>query len=75
MVVEGVSGELAEEITRTISIPTIGIGASAGCDGQILVTEDMIVMSDWTPIPRPPKCTALRRRQRRSGHERKYSSA
>jgi 3-methyl-2-oxobutanoate hydroxymethyltransferase len=47
MVVEGVSGELAEEITR--SIPTVGIGASPGCDGQILVTDDMIGMFDWTP--------------------------
>ena len=47
MVVEGVSGELAEEITR--SIPTIGIGASPSCDGQILVTDDMIGVFDWTP--------------------------
>jgi ketopantoate hydroxymethyltransferase len=50
-VVEGVSGELAEEITR--SIPTVGIGASLGCDGQILVTDDMIGTFDWTP-----KCAA-----------------
>jgi 3-methyl-2-oxobutanoate hydroxymethyltransferase len=47
MVVEGVSGELAEEITR--SIPTVGIGASSGCDEQILVTDDMIGMFDGTP--------------------------
>jgi 3-methyl-2-oxobutanoate hydroxymethyltransferase len=47
MVVERVSGELAEEITR--SIPTVGIGASPGWDGQILVTDDMIGIFDWTP--------------------------
>jgi 3-methyl-2-oxobutanoate hydroxymethyltransferase len=44
---EGGSGELAEEITR--SIPTVGIGASLGCGGQILVTDDMIDTFDWTP--------------------------
>ncbi len=30
-------------------MPTIGIGASAGCDGQILVTDDMLGLFDWTP--------------------------
>jgi 3-methyl-2-oxobutanoate hydroxymethyltransferase len=30
-------------------VPTIGIGASAGCDGQILVTDDMLGLFDWTP--------------------------
>lgn len=49
MVVEGVTPELAAEITRSVSCPTIGIGASAVCDGQILVTEDMLGMFDWTP--------------------------
>lgn len=49
IVVEGVSTELAELITRSVSCPTIGIGASATCDGQILVTDDMIGMFDWTP--------------------------
>ena len=34
--------------------PTIGIGASAGCDGQILVTDDMLGLFDWTPEIRPP---------------------
>ncbi|HEY9218940.1 MAG TPA: 3-methyl-2-oxobutanoate hydroxymethyltransferase, partial [Phenylobacterium sp.] len=46
---EGVAEGLAREITETISAPTIGIGASAGCDGQILVTDDMLGLFDWTP--------------------------
>ncbi|HWD68383.1 MAG TPA: 3-methyl-2-oxobutanoate hydroxymethyltransferase [Caulobacteraceae bacterium] len=49
IVVEGVAEPLAREITRVLSVPTIGIGASAGCDGQILVTEDMLGLFDWTP--------------------------
>jgi 3-methyl-2-oxobutanoate hydroxymethyltransferase len=49
IVVEGVAEALADEITQAVSIPTIGIGASAACDGQILVTDDMLGMFDWTP--------------------------
>jgi 3-methyl-2-oxobutanoate hydroxymethyltransferase len=49
MVIEGVAEELAAEITRQVSCPTIGIGASSACDGQILVTDDMLGMFDWTP--------------------------
>ena len=49
IVVEGVSRDLADEITRAVAVPTIGIGASAGCDGQILVVDDMLGMFDWTP--------------------------
>ncbi|MAT34499.1 MAG: 3-methyl-2-oxobutanoate hydroxymethyltransferase [Ponticaulis sp.] len=49
IVVEGVAEDLAKEITETVSVPTIGIGASAACDGQILVTEDMLGLFDWTP--------------------------
>ncbi|ACT59640.1 3-methyl-2-oxobutanoate hydroxymethyltransferase [Hirschia baltica] len=49
MVVEGVAEDLADEITKTVSCPTIGIGASANCDGQVLVTHDMIGMFDWVP--------------------------
>ena len=49
VVVEGVAEGLAREITEAIAVPTIGIGASAGCDGQILVTDDMLGLFDWTP--------------------------
>ena len=49
MVVEGVASDLATEITREVEIPTIGIGASPECDGQILVTDDMLGMFDWMP--------------------------
>ena len=49
VVVEGVAEGLAREITKAITAPTIGIGASAGCDGQILVTDDMLGLFDWTP--------------------------
>jgi 3-methyl-2-oxobutanoate hydroxymethyltransferase len=41
LLLEGIEAGLAEDITRTVSIPTIGIGAGVGCDGQVLVTEDM----------------------------------
>ncbi len=49
VVVEGVAEALAREITETIAPPTIGIGASAGCDGQVLVSDDMLGLFDWTP--------------------------
>ena len=49
IVVEGVSKDLAEEITKSVSCPTIGIGASEKCDGQILVTDDMLGLFEWTP--------------------------
>ena len=45
VVIEGVPGELAAEITSALSIPTIGIGAGPDCDGQILVTQDMLGMN------------------------------
>jgi 3-methyl-2-oxobutanoate hydroxymethyltransferase len=50
VVVEGVVEELADRITEAVDIPTIGIGASRKCDGQILVLEDMLGLN-----PRPPK--------------------
>ena len=50
MVVEGVMEPVAREITNVVPIPTIGIGASAECDGQVLVTEDLAgLFSDFTP--------------------------
>lgn len=49
VVVEGVSEELADKVTKAVSIPTIGIGASANCDGQILVTPDMLGLFDRVP--------------------------
>ena len=50
LVMECVPAKLAEVITKTVSIPTIGIGAGAGCDGQVLVYQDMLGMfSDFCP--------------------------
>jgi len=49
VVVEGVSETLAKKVTKAVAIPTIGIGASNECDGQILVTPDMLGLFDWTP--------------------------
>lgn len=49
IVIEGVAEDLAAEITAQVKAPTIGIGASAKCDGQILVTQDMMGLFDWTP--------------------------
>ncbi len=49
IVVEGVVASLADEITGAVGAPTIGIGASARCDGQILVTDDMLGLFERTP--------------------------
>jgi 3-methyl-2-oxobutanoate hydroxymethyltransferase len=49
VVIEGVAESLAGEITAAIAPPTIGIGASSACDGQILVTEDLLGLFDWSP--------------------------
>ena len=49
LVVEGVMEELAVNITEAVTIPTIGIGASARCDGQILVLDDMLGLSGRVP--------------------------
>jgi 3-methyl-2-oxobutanoate hydroxymethyltransferase len=49
MVIEAVAEPLARKITDAVEIPTIGIGASAACDGQILVLEDMLGLSAWVP--------------------------
>ena len=49
LVLEGVMEEIAIEATKAVACPTIGIGASAQCDGQILVTEDMLGLFERTP--------------------------
>jgi len=47
IVLELVVPAVAEQITASLSIPTIGIGSGAGCDGQILVTPDLLGMFPW----------------------------
>jgi 3-methyl-2-oxobutanoate hydroxymethyltransferase len=49
IVIEAVAEPLARKITERIAAPTIGIGASAACDGQVLVLEDMLGLSPRTP--------------------------
>ena len=50
IVIEGVPAKLATLITERLTVPTIGIGAGAGCDGQVLVYQDMLGMyADFTP--------------------------
>lgn len=50
LVLESIPGRLAEEVSRRLEIPTIGIGAGAGCDGQVLVTHDLLGLFDrFTP--------------------------
>jgi 3-methyl-2-oxobutanoate hydroxymethyltransferase len=50
IVLEGIPSDLGERITRELDIPTIGIGAGPGCDGQVLVIHDMLhLFLDFTP--------------------------
>ncbi|RIX32128.1 3-methyl-2-oxobutanoate hydroxymethyltransferase [Sphingomonas edaphi] len=49
VVIEGVMENIADQVTDAIAVPTIGIGASANCDGQVLVTEDMLGLFERTP--------------------------
>ena len=49
VVIEGVVEPIAIEVTKAVACPTIGIGASAQCDGQVLVTEDMLGMFERVP--------------------------
>ena len=49
VVLELVPGQAAKAITQRLRIPTIGIGAGAGCSGQIQVINDTLGWSDWNP--------------------------
>lgn len=49
VVIEGIPAMVASAITEKISIPTMGIGAGAGCDMQVLVAQDMLGMNEWVP--------------------------
>ena len=49
IIIECVVEDLARKITKTVNVPTIGIGASKYCDGQILVTDDILGLSDLSP--------------------------
>ncbi len=49
IVLEKIDETCAQEITKSISIPTIGIGAGKACDGQVLVSSDLLGLQDWAP--------------------------
>jgi 3-methyl-2-oxobutanoate hydroxymethyltransferase len=49
IVLEAMPSDLAEEITRSLAIPTIGIGAGAGCDAQVLVINDLLGLTEHPP--------------------------
>jgi 3-methyl-2-oxobutanoate hydroxymethyltransferase len=49
MLLEHIPAELASKITQKLTIPTIGIGAGPHCDGQVLVTADLLGLSAWKP--------------------------
>jgi len=49
IILEHIPAELALQITQKLTIPTIGIGAGSHCDGQVLVTADLLGLSSWQP--------------------------
>lgn len=49
IVLEMIPDALAKKISRSLKIPTIGIGAGPFCDGQVLVTADLVGLSEWSP--------------------------
>ena len=62
LVIEGTAESVARELTDAVAIPTIGIGGSPACDGQILVTDDMLgLFAEFTPEIRQALPPARRR--------------
>jgi len=57
ILLECVPGEIAKEVTAAVNVPTIGIGAGAGCDGQILVIHDVLRLGTGR-VPRHAKAYA-----------------
>lgn len=55
VVLEMVAPALARKVTKAIKIPTIGIGSGNDCDGQVLVTHDLLGLGDWIPSFVRPK--------------------
>ena len=49
IVLEHIPSDLARKISQTLTIPAIGIGAGPDCDGQVLVTSDLLGLSEWQP--------------------------
>ncbi|MFA6548740.1 MAG: 3-methyl-2-oxobutanoate hydroxymethyltransferase [Candidatus Margulisiibacteriota bacterium] len=55
VVLEMVEAKLAQTLSKTLKIPMIGIGSGPHCDGQVLVTQDLLGLSDWQPSFARPK--------------------
>jgi 3-methyl-2-oxobutanoate hydroxymethyltransferase len=55
IVLEMVDPKIAKKVTETVKVPTIGIGSGKHCDGQVLVTHDLVGLSEWSPRFVKPK--------------------
>lgn len=60
IVLEMVPDDLAKKVTKALDVPTIGIGAGKHCDGQVLVTNDLLGLSIWMPSFAKPKANLRR---------------
>jgi 3-methyl-2-oxobutanoate hydroxymethyltransferase len=55
IVLEMVDPQIAREVTKSVKVPTIGIGSGPHCDGQVLVTYDLLGLGEWAPSFVKPK--------------------